>query len=255
MLRNFKLKLFILILGFIAYSCNENNSNKYTKQEYEKKTKVNRTIPKLDDTNIMKVLDWYGPENQETIVLIETKYGNIKLKLYKETWKHRASFILLTKKGYFNDSQFYRVVPNFIAQGGDSDEPDFRVKKRKVGKYHVPNEIDPRRFFHKRGALSAARAYKNNPTRQSTPFDFFIVQGREVTEGDLQASEQENGLEYTEEQKNIYRTIGGDPHLDGQHTVFGEVIEGMDVVDKICAVPTEGEWPLDPIFINAKVIE
>ncbi|WP_052431963.1 peptidylprolyl isomerase [Flammeovirga pacifica] len=254
MLRNSQLQIFLIILGFFICGCETSKNDKFQKQDYVKKKVEKRKMPKLDDTNAMKELKWYGEENRDSVVLISTRLGDIKIKLYNDTWRHRSSFIMLTKRGYFNESQFYRVVPQFIAQGGDSDEPDFRIKKRSFGKWHLPNEIYPRKHIHKRGAVSAAREYKNNPKRESTPFDFFIVQGDKVTDNDLAFSEQENGLDYTDAQKRIYKKIGGTPHLDGMHTVFGEVIEGMDVVDKISKEKTEGEWPLEIVTIQAKTV-
>ncbi|MBB3698163.1 peptidylprolyl isomerase [Flammeovirga yaeyamensis] len=254
MLRKSQLQILLLLLGIFILGCESKKSDKFQEQEYVKKKVVKRTMPELNDDNAIEELTWYGEENQDSIVLLSTRLGDIKIKLYKDTWRHRSSFIMLTKRGYFNNSEFYRVVPQFIAQGGDTDDPKFRKKKRSFGKYHLPNEIYPQKHIHKRGAVAAAREYDNNPKRESTPFDFFIVQGYPVTDNELAASEQENGVKYNAQQRKIYKKIGGTPHLDGMHTVFGEVIEGMDVVDKICAEKTEGEWPLEIVTIQAKTV-
>ena len=171
--------------------------------------------------------------NDGTMIEISTDYGDIVLKLYDETPIHRDNFIKLIKEGWFDDSPFHRVIQGFVIQGGGNtngeDDPG----------YTIDAEILPK-YFHKRGALGAARMGDDvNPERKSSSSQFYIVQGRTYVDSEIVSAEARSGYEIPEEHKEIYRTIGGIPHLDGAYTVFGEVVEGMDVVDKIAAVKTE----------------
>ena len=193
-----------------------------------------------------------GPKktsNENTVVEISTDYGDITIKLYDETPKHRDNFIKLIQEGWYDGSIFHRVINEFMIQGGgsvgDAEDPDYRVDA----------EILPQ-FFHKKGALAAARMGDQvNPKRASSSCQFYIVQGRKFNDSDFAAVEARTGMPVSEEHKEIYRTIGGTPHLDGEYTVFGEVIEGLDVVDKIAAVKTgQGDRPVKEIKMSIKIV-
>lgn len=173
--------------------------------------------------NLQSVLTQYGKDNPENEVLIETRFGKIRLRLYEETPLHRANFVKLVKEGYYETNKFYRIVNEFMIQGGD-------VQKKL--NYTIPAEFNPR-FYHKRGALSMARFDEGNPNMESSATEFFIVQGTRYDSLSLAEEAQYLGLTITPEKRKIYTTEGGYLPLDEKYTVFGEVLEGLDVVDKI----------------------
>ena len=166
----------------------------------------------------------------EPIVLIKTDFGDIKCKLYNETPGHRDNFLEIASNGKFNGSIFHRVIRDFMIQGGGDAS-----MQTIDGRPQIPAEINPK-FIHKKGALAAART--NNPQKLSSGSQFYIVQGRKTPSAQLDQMSARSGVKYTDEQKQIYAELGGTPHLDGGYTVFGEVVEGLDVLDKIAGTQT-----------------
>jgi len=178
-------------------------------------------------------------QTKEKMVLFETTEGTIKVKLYNETPVHRDNFTKLVESGFFNGVLFHRVINKFMIQAGDPDSKGAEAGKQ-LGSggpgYTLPAEIIPH-LFHKKGALSAARqGDQANPQRRSSGSQFYIVQGDVYTNETLNTFEQRLYTKFTDVQRSTYTTIGGTPHLDAQYTVFGEVVEGLDIVDKIAAV-------------------
>ncbi|HRD82208.1 MAG TPA: peptidylprolyl isomerase [Saprospiraceae bacterium] len=185
--------------------------------------------------------------------LIETEYGNMKVMLYNTTPKHRDNFVKLAKEGYYDDLLFHRIIPNFMIQGGDPDSrnaaPGAMLGMGGPG-YQIDAEIGSP---HLKGALAAAR--DQNPEKRSSGSQFYIVQGQRVDDNVLNGLEQQKGIRYSPEQRQLYREIGGAPFLDGDYTVFGEVVEGLDVLDKIAAVPTApGDRPLQDVKMKVKLV-
>ncbi|MFA6083279.1 peptidylprolyl isomerase [Mucilaginibacter sp.] len=179
------------------------------------------------------------PKNQ--YVRIKTGYGDCIIRLYNETPLHRDNFIKLTKKGFYNGTLFHRVIQNFMIQGGDPDSKDTTKNKPGVELgngdvgYTVPAEFRDS-IFHKRGVLAAAR--DDNPTKASSGCQFYIVEGKRFTPGKLDTLENTRlkGRKIPKPQRDIYTTVGGVPHLDQNYTVYGEVVTGIDMVDRIAAV-------------------
>ncbi len=191
----------------------------------------------------------------ETVVLIETSKGKIKVKLYNETPLHRDNFIKLVNEGKYEGLLFHRIIKQFMVQGGDvksKDAPmDMPLGEGEIG-YTIPAEFVYPRYFHKRGALCAARTPdEDNPTKESSGSQFYIVTGKHFTSMELDKKEKEEGITYTPEQRKAYMVEGGAPHLDGEYTVFGEVLKGIKVADKIQFTPTnEDDRPLSNIVIK-----
>ena len=180
----------------------------------------------------------------------------MKIKLYNQTPKHRDKFVKLAGEGFYDSTLFHRVIKGFMIQGGDPDSkkaaPGQMLGGGDVG-YRIPAEF-VETLFHKKGVLAAAR--DNNPEMASSGCQFYIVQGRVMNANEIASAEARMGKKFTEAQKLAYSTVGGSPWLDGQYTVFGEVIEGLDVIDKISAMPTApGDRPLTDIRMTIKLVE
>ena len=187
---------------------------------------------------------------KETVVVIKTSMGTIKAKLYNDTPKHRDKFIKLVNEGWYNGSPFHRVIKEFMIQGGQNK--DGRLDPG----YTVPAEFKDN-HFHKKGALAAARQPDQvNPKKASSGSQFYIVQGKVYDDKWLDMFENRSGKVLSARQRQTYKTVGGTPHLDGDYTVFGEVTEGLDIVDKIAAVKTgQMEVPVEPVTIISVTIE
>ena len=189
-------------------------------------------------------------QQKETVVVINTNYGTIKAKLYNDTPLHRDNFIKLVNEGWYNGSPFHRVINNFMIQGGQNK--DGRVDPG----YTIPAEFRDN-HFHKKGALCAARQGDQvNPKKASSGSQFYIVQGQVYDDKTLDIYEERLGKVFNASQRQAYKTVGGTPHLDGDYTVFGEVTDGLDIVDKIARVKTGYmDVPVEPVIINSITIE
>lgn len=196
---------------------------------------------------------------KQTKVLISTSYGDMKIALYNETPKHRDNFIKLVKGGFYDGTLFHRVITGFMVQGGDPESKDAE-KGQMLGNggpgYTVPAEFN-KKYCHKRGALAAARMGDGvNPTKASSGSQFYIVQGKKYDRKNLESMGKRSGAEYTEEQIKVYETEGGTPQLDMNYTVFGEVLEGFDVIDKIAAVAKgRADRPKEDIKMTMKIVK
>jgi peptidyl-prolyl cis-trans isomerase B (cyclophilin B) len=198
-------------------------------------------------------------------VLMQTTMGDLVIRLSDSTPLHRDNFLKLVKVGYYDSVLFHRVIKDFMIQGGDPDS-----KRAAVGKplgnggpgYTVPAEFR-KTLFHKKGVIAAARTGDNmNPTKASSGSQFYIVQGKTFTDAGLDSVEtfRLNGRKIPAEQRQAYKTIGGTPHLDQGYTVYGEVVKGLDVIDKIAAVQTskaqDRDRPLQDVrIIKAKLVK
>ena len=198
-------------------------------------------------------------------VLMQTTMGDIVIRLSDSTPLHRDNFLKLVKVGYYDSVLFHRVMKDFMIQGGDPNSIR-ATAGQPLGNggpgYTVPAEFR-KTLFHKKGALAAARMGDNvNPTKASSGSQFYIAQGKVFTDGGLDSVEtfRLNGRKIPVEQRAVYKTIGGVPHLDQGYTVYGEVVKGLEVVDKIAAVQTskaqDRDRPLQDVrIIKAKLIK
>lgn len=261
---------------------------------------------------LLILLSSCGQSKKDYVLTIKTKYGDMTAILYDETPLHKANFVKLAKEKYFDSMLFHRVIQGFMIQGGDPDskkaQPGQQLGQGGPG-YTIAAEFNPK-FYHEKGALSAARlSDQANPKQESSGSQFYIVQGSVVRQeeleslkldqqklmaglnqmfqskqyptlfdslnqiysaGDMQAYqihlfalaprvEKATGLKITRELNqtamNTYTTVGGAPHLDGQYTVFGKVIKGLDVIDKIAVVQTNSERPAEDIRMTVTVQE
>ncbi|MEY4875456.1 MAG: hypothetical protein RL708_605 [Bacteroidota bacterium] len=195
----------------------------------------------------------FAKKTTETKVKMETTMGTIVLKLYNETPLHRDNFINMVKAHSYDSLLFHRVINHFMIQGGDPNSKHAKPNEM-LGNGEMPNvkripaEFKTDLYIHKKGVLAAAR--DNNPEKASSNCQFYIVQGKTYTEAELNMMSQRGGIKYTPQQIETYKTIGGTPYLDGGYTVYGEVVEGIDVLDKIENVKTApGDRPIEDVRI------
>ena len=230
---NFLKPFFIFSTLIVCISCNNTVEKKVEPIERKEKKKVvppKKIVQKewdsLNKYNVEAFFTKYEKDNKDTKVVIKTDYGDIKIRLYKNTPIHRANFVFLTKIGYFNSTVFYRVAKNFVIQGGNSESVYTMRQRYKYGNYLMKPEFRANRK-HKYGALAAARQWENNPNKLSSPFEFYIVQSRK-----------------------------GAHHLNNEHTVFGEVISGFSTMDKIADLEVgSDEWPKVNVNMKVEIIE
>lgn len=220
----------ILLLLFLA-ACKDNpkneNTSKSQKEEAMPALPVHSpTIEKeeefeLTEENAIKFFFDYQKDLKENKLKITTSLGSFTVQLFDDVPYHKANFIYLTRKGYFDGMQFHRIVKNFIIQGGNADDKDAPRKRREIGRYLLPPD-GKKGYKHHRGTLSMPSSELDNPHKLASPYEFFIVV-----------------------------TKPGSYHLDGNYTPFGKVIQGMNVVDKINAVPVgKGDWPSKNVYIE-----
>lgn len=223
--------LVVTIIFFLGCKNNSYNSIETSNIPKNKKTNVTDQIIELKeevkeniiltDENVIDFLFEFEKNNKENHVRIYTPFGEIEILLYNNTPYHRSNFIYLTKKKYFEGTQFYRVINDFVIQAGNSDNIKVSKKRRDIGKYLLPNDFN-KGHTHKRGMVSMPSSSVDNPYKMASPFEFFIVQKKD-----------------------------GAHHLNGSYTIFGEVIDGMETVDIIANLPTDNrDWPLNNVYIN-----
>ena len=187
--------------------------------------------------------------------VISTEFGDITIRLFDATPQHRDNFRKLAKEHYYDSTLFHRVMSGFMIQGGDPDSKK-AVGNQMLGQggpgYTIPAEPGAP---HIKGAVAAARLSDQvNPKRESSGSQFYIVVGQPVNDDMLNAMESKLGIKYSEAQRNLYKQFGGTPFLDGEYTVFGEVIDGLDVVDKIVGQPTGmGDRPIQDIRMKVRM--
>lgn len=242
----YKIRYCLITLLFLT-SCNQNSNTeiKYSSnssrnqikdrvessktvqlsQSKEKKKEESNNVSNddfvLDEENAIAFFFEYSKTLKETKVKLETNFGDITIELFDNVPYHKANFIYLTKKGYFNNTYFHRIVHGFIIQGGNADIPEVSQKRRAIGRYLLPPDTR-KGHKHHRGVVSMPSSDIDNPHKLASPFEFFIVV-----------------------------TKPGSYHLDGGYTPFGQVIEGMDIVDQINAQEVDsGDWPMRNIVIK-----
>jgi len=203
----------------------------------------------LTDSTAPAQLLEYGRQYPASEVVVKTRLGNIRVKLYDDTPIHKANFLLLTRKGVFDETMFNRVVKGFAIQGGQTSN----ARTIRLRRYRLPPEFKPE-HFHKKGALGMARYDdEQNPGRLSSNTDFYFVIGEKLTPDQ---SRTMAGRKLSPAQVKAYAEVGGTPSLDGQYTVFGEIVEGLDVAERIAQEPVDPyKWPVKDINLKVEVVK
>ncbi|EAR13077.1 peptidyl-prolyl cis-trans isomerase, cyclophilin-type [Polaribacter irgensii 23-P] len=229
--------LFLILFAFSSQQCSPKKQVKKIKVGSSKEKKsatLKKELQEVIETpwdsltkkNVTAFFTEYGKQHKESMVVIKTDFGAIKIRLFADVPVHRANFLFLVQQTYFDTTVIYRVAKNFVIQGGNSDETYTREQRTLYGNYLLASEFKAHRK-HKYGALAAARQWENNPDKLSSPFEFYLVHNRK-----------------------------GAHHLNDEHTVFGEVISGFDTMDKISEVKVGvDEWPVDDIKMTIEVLD
>ncbi len=192
------------------------------------------------------------------LVEVETEFGNMIIQLYDATPKHQDNFTKLVEEGFYDSLLFHRVIPGFMIQGGDPESRNAR-SGQSLGSggpgYTIEAEfVDS--LVHTKGAVAAARTGDAvNPQKRSSGSQFYIVQGQEMTEDMLDRIEAQKGIRYSKEQREAYLEKGGTPFLDREYTVFGQVVEGLEVIGRIAEVRKDGrDRPVEDVWMKMRVI-
>lgn len=219
--------LYLFLIASVLSSCIKEDKKNINKTKVSSDSKVKKEASKdkskfvLTEKNAMDFFLEYDKIHKENVIELDTDMGKIEITLFNETKFHRSNFLYLSKLNYFKSTQFYRVINNFIIQGGNSDNKKIWRKRKSIGKYLLPVDNN-HGFKHSRGMVSMPSSIIENPHKLASPYEFFIVQSK-----------------------------SGAHFLDGDYTIFGKVTKGMDVVDKIAGVDTDDlDWPISNIFIN-----
>jgi len=185
-------------------------------------------------------------QSKEKLVMISTDKGDIIVKLYNETPKHRDNFLKLVKEGKYDGNTFHRIIEDFMIQGGKIDGVN----------HTLAAEIKPA-LYHKKGALAAARQPDQvNPEKRSSGSQFYLVEGKVYNEKQLKRIEKSKDFSYTDQQIKTYTSIGGAPNLDGEYTVFGEVVMGLQILERISKVKTDKkDRPVKPVKMDINLLE
>lgn len=252
--------VFAFVLFINSTGCNDENTEKVASETVETSQKVEKPIKK----EIPKQEKKETQAIDDAFIVVSTSLGDMEIKVYGETPEHNKNIVKLAKEGFYDGLLFHRVIKGFMIQGGDPKSKNAKAGAR-LGSggpgYTIPAEFNPK-FIHKKGALSAARTGgPGNPEKRSSGSQFYIVQGKPVPLAQLKQIEasinkKNPGLNfaYTPEQIEIYTTIGGTPFLDMDYTVYGEVVKGIEVIDKIANVKTApGDRPVEDVKMNIKV--
>lgn len=205
--------------------------------------------------SLMVFISFASFSQKHNYVSIETNYGTMIVKLANETPAHKDNFIRLVRAHYFNQTLFHRVIPRFVIQGGDPDSiltTPADTNKLKVER--IMPEF-PQDLFHKRGALGMGS--DDNIFKASFFTQFYIVVGRKYTDAEMDSVEKKRllGRRISAERREVYKTIGGTPQLDGNYTIFGEVVRGLDIVDRIANANAVKTIPVDPIWMKLKLLK
>ena len=226
------LNILLGVLIIVHIGCQEKTKKNTTKVKVLEKKQLKKVEPKeekriyLDDKNAIPFFYEYAKKNKENKVRIITKFGNIDILLYDNTPYHRANFVYLTKLKYFDGTMFHRVVPNFIIQGGNSDSRKKMKKRHEIGRYLLPPDTK-KGHSHHRGVVSVPSSEIDNPHKLASPYEFFIV-----------------------------HQSPGAYHLDGHYTAFGEVIDGMEVVDQINQLKIDNrEMPISNVYMKTRILK
>ena len=218
---------YLFLIASVLSSCIIEDKKNINKTKVSSVSKVKKEASKdkskfvLTEKNAMDFFLEYDKIHKENVIELDTDMGKIEITLFNETKFHRSNFLYLSKLNYFKSTQFYRVINNFIIQGGNSDNKKIWRKRKSIGKYLLPVDNN-HGFKHSRGMVSMPSSIIENPHKLASPYEFFIVQSK-----------------------------SGAHFLDGDYTIFGKVTKGMDVVDKIAGVDTDDlDWPISNIFIN-----
>ncbi|MES2847604.1 MAG: peptidylprolyl isomerase [Bacteroidota bacterium] len=243
--------LFVFVSLFCFADVNAQVKKKAPVKKVVSKDKTKATIVK----KTKPVSEQKAPAEKFTRVKVSTDFGDIVLKLYNKTPLHRDNFIKLVNEHFYDSLLFHRVIANFMIQGGDpkskNAQPGEMLGNGDVG-YRIPAEFDSA-LVHKKGALCAAR--DGNPEKASSGCQFYIVQGKPVSDAELDNLSQRNGFKYTPAQRMTYKMNGGTPFLDNNYTVFGEVESGIEVVEKIAAVQKgTADRPLADVRMRMEII-